>query len=135
MQIPDTPERLFESLSDDTVRELFPNFDSLLPPQRKLVQIIHTELTKGQLSDRTFMQTIGLITHLWGCFNRTACIQIERLIESHDEIDPAWINASLDYARVNQFIDSCLNLYDSAPDFTELADSDNTYHVRYTSSS
>ena len=134
MQIPDTPEQLFESLSDDTVRELFPNFDSLLPPQRKIVQIIHTELTKGQLSDQTFMQTIGLITHLWGCFNRTACIQIERLIESHDEIDPAWINASLDYARVNQFIDSCLNLYDSAPDFTELTNSDNTYHVRYTSS-
>lgn len=135
MQIPDTPEQLFESLSDDTARELFPNFDSLLPPQRKIVQIIHTELTKGQLSDRTFMQTIGLITHLWGCFNRTACIQIEHLIESHDEIDSAWINASLDYARVNQFIDSCLNLYDSAPDFTEIADSDNTYHVRYTSSS
>lgn len=135
MQIPDTPELLFESLSDGTVRELFPNYDSLLPAQRKIVQIIHTELTKGQLSDQTFMQTIGLITQLWGCFNRTACLQMERLIESHDEIDPHWIHAALDYARVNQFIDSCLNLYDSAPDLTELDDDENTYHVRYTTSS
>ena len=135
MQIPDTPEQLFESLSDDTVHEIFPNFDSLLPTQRKIVQIIHTELTKGELSDRTFMETIGLITHLWACFNRTACLQMERLIESHDEIDPEWIQASLDYARVNQFIHACLNLFDAAPDMTELDNGENTYHVRYTTPS
>lgn len=132
MKIPDTPEQLFENLSDESIREIFPNFDSLLPPQRKIVQIFHTELTKGQLCDKTFLQTMGLVTHLWGCFNRTACIQLEELIESSPDIDEQWIHASTDYARINQFIESCLNLYDAAPECLERSEGDNTYHLRYT---
>jgi hypothetical protein len=135
MEIPNTPEELFEKLSDSSIREIFPNFDKLLPTQRKIVQIFHTELTKGELSDQTFLQTITLVTHLWGCYNRTACMQIEQLIESNSEIEAAWIHASTDYARVNQFIESCVNLYDAAPDCTELNGGENTYHLRYTGSS
>lgn len=128
MQIPETPEALFEQLSDSSVRELFPKYDSLQPRHRKLVHMLYTELTKGELSDASFMDTIALITQLWRCFNRTACLQIERLIDAHDELETQWINAALDYARVAQFIDSCLNLYDSAPDLTEL-DGESTYHI------
>lgn len=131
MQIPDSPEALFERLSDSNVREMFPNFDALRPRHRKLVHLLHTELTKGELSDAAFMDSIAFITQLWRCFNRTACLQIEKLIDAHDELEPGWINAALDYARVNQFIDSCLNLYDAAPDFTKL-DGESTYHIRHT---
>lgn len=132
MQIPDTPEQLFENLSDESIREIFPNFDSLLPSQRKIVQIFHTELTKGQLCDKTFLQTIGLITYLWGGFNRIACVQLEELIESSFEIEEGWIHASTDYARINQFIESCLHLYEAAPHCLELRDGDNTYHLQHT---
>lgn len=31
MQIPDTPEELFERLSDNSVREIFANYDELKP--------------------------------------------------------------------------------------------------------
>lgn len=134
MKIPNTPEELFEHLSDESVREIFPNFDKLLPTQRKIVQIFHTELTKGELRDQTFLQTIGLVTQLWGCYNRTACLQLEQLIESNDTVEAQWIHTSLDYARVNQFIEACLNLYDAAPDCTELNGGENTYHLRYTGS-
>ncbi len=131
MQIPDSPEALFEHLSDSSVREMFSNYDALRPRHRKLVHLLHTELTKGELSDSAFMDTIAFITLLWRCFNRTACLQIEQLIDDHDELEPRWINAALDYARVNQFIDACLNLYDAAPDLTEL-DGESTYHIRRT---
>jgi len=131
VHIPDSPEALFEHLSDSSVREMFSNYDALRPRHRKLVHLLHTELTKGELSDSAFMDTIAFITLLWRCFNRTACLQIEKLIDDHDELEPRWINAALDYARVNQFIDACLNLYDAAPDLTEL-DGESTYHIRRT---
>ena len=133
MQIPDNPEALFDQLSDSSVREIFPNYDSLRPRHRKLVHLLHTELTKGELSDASFMDTIAFITVLWRCFNRTACLQMEQLIENNDELETQWINSALDYARVEQFIDSCMNLYDSAPDLTEL-DGESTYHLHRRSS-
>jgi hypothetical protein len=131
MQIPETPEALFEHLSDSNVREMFANYDSLRPRHRKLVHLFHTELTKGELSDAAFMDTIAFTTLLWRCFNRTACLQIEKLIDDHDELDTSWINAALDYTRVAQFIEACLNLYDAAPDLTEL-DGESTYHLHRT---
>jgi hypothetical protein len=129
MQIPDTPEALFEQLSDHTVHELFSNYDNLKPRHRKLVHLLHTELTKGELSDAAFMDCIGFITLLWRCFNNTAVTQAQRLLNDNDELDTAWINCALDTARVAQFIEACLNLYDSAPDLTEL-DGESTYHLR-----
>jgi len=128
MQMPDTPEALFEQLSDSYVREMFSNYDSLLPHHRKLVHLFHTELTKGKLSDASFMNSIAFITQLWRCFNRTACAQMERLLEDHDELETQWINSALDYARVAQFIEACINLYDAAPGLTELAD-ESTYRI------
>jgi hypothetical protein len=134
MQIPDTPEALFEHLSDSNVREMFSNYDALRPRHRKLVHLLHTELTKGELSDASFMDTIVFITQLWRCFNRTACLQIEQLLDDNDELETRWINAALDYARVAQFIEACLNLYDAAPDFTEL-NGESTYRIHRTSPS
>jgi hypothetical protein len=129
MQIPHTPEALFEQISDSTVRDLFANYDDLKPRHRKLVHILHTELTKGELSDATFADCLVFITTLWRCFNNTAAAHINRLIEDSDEIDSEWILTALDYARLSQFINACLHLYDAAPDPTEDED-DTTYHLR-----
>lgn len=132
MQIPDTPEALFEHLSDSHVREMFSNYDSLRPHHRKLVHLFHTELTKGKLSDASFMDSIAFITQLWRCFNRTACLQMERLLEDNDELETQWINSALDYARVAQFIEACINLYDAAPNVTDL-EHESTYRIYHTS--
>lgn len=132
MPIPNTPEALFEHLSDSSVRDMFANYDQLEPRHRKLIHLLHTELTKGELSDAAFMDCIAFITTLWRCFNNTASVQIQRYIEDSDEIEPAWIQSALEYAKVSQFIFSLLNLYDAAPDLTEL-EGESTYHIYPTS--
>lgn len=129
MQIPDTPEELFERLSDSSVREIFANYDELKPRHRKLVHIFHTELTKGGLTDAAFLDSLAFITVLWRCFNATARHNIEAIITESDDIDTAWINAAVDYGKVEQFIHSILNLYDATPDLTELEDN-TTYQLR-----
>jgi phage/plasmid-like protein (TIGR03299 family) len=129
MQIPDTPEELFERLSDSSVREIFANYDELKPRHRKLVHIFHTELTKGGLTDAAFLDSLAFITVLWRCFNATARHNIEATITESADIDTAWINAAVDYGKVEQFIHSILNLYDATPDLTELEDN-TTYQLR-----
>jgi len=128
MPVPNTPEALFEHLSNSSVRDMFANYDQLKPRHRKLIDVLHTELTKGELSDAAFMDCICFITVLWRCFNNTACIQINRLIDDNSEIDPAWIHQALEIAKVAQFVHTLLNAYDAAPDLTELAD-ESTYHL------
>ena len=132
MNIPDTPEQLFEQLGDETIRELFPNFERLSPTQRKIVQVFHTELTKGQLNDETFMETISLSMHLWGYFNRAACLQLSDLVESttnhRNEVSIELITSHFDAARVKQFIDACLNLYDAAPECILHNEGGSTYY-------
>jgi len=132
MPIPNTPEALFEHLSDSSVRDMFANYDQLKPRHRKLVHLLHTELTKGELSDAAFLDCIAFMTTLWRCFNNTASLQIERRIEDCDEIESAWIQSALEYAKVSQFILALLNLYDAAPDLAEL-ESESTYHIHPTS--
>lgn len=128
MQIPDTPEELFERLSDNSVREIFANYDDLKPRHRKLVHLFHTELTKGKLTDAAFLDSLAFITVLWRCFNATAMYHVEQLIEESDDIDTAWVQAAIDYGKVAQFIHAILNLYDATPDLTELEDT-TTYHL------
>jgi hypothetical protein len=129
MQIPDTPEELFERLSDSSVRDIFANYDDLKPRHRKLVHLFHTELTKGNLNDAAFLDSLAFITVLWRCFNATAIHQVEALIDENDDIDTTWVQAAIDYARVAQFIHGLLNLYDASPDLTELEDA-TTYRLR-----
>ena len=129
MQIPDTPEELFERLSDSSVRDIFSNYDELKPRHRKLVHLFHTELTKGNLSDAVFLDSLAFITVLWRCFNATAIHQIEKLIYDNYDIYTAWVQAAIDYGKVAQFIHSILNLYDATPDLSELEDT-TTYQMR-----
>ena len=87
MQIPDSPEALFEELADSSIRELYPRYDELEPRNQKLVRLLHTELTKGELCDRTFQQFVGFILVLWRSFNTSVLLHNAQLIDSEDEID------------------------------------------------
>ena len=115
MQLPDSPEQLFEALASETVREVFPSFDSLAPFQQKIVHILHTAMIKGELSDLALAHTIYLTTELWSICNDVACLTIAKLIESNDTLTLELIEANVDIARINQFIESCRNLHDAAP--------------------
>lgn len=130
MQIPDSPEELFEAIASETVRQAFPSFDSLAPFQQKIVHILHTAMIKGELSDLALAHTIYLTTELWSICNDAACLTITKLIESNDTLSIGLIEANADIARINQFIESCRNLHDAAPECIEAIGARNTYGCR-----
>ena len=115
MQIPDTPEALFEVLAEPSLRELYPRFDQLASRNQKLIRLLHIELTKGELSDRTFQQFVGFVLVLWRSFNNSVLVRNAHQIEVEDEIDTEWVDAATQLARMDQFLISLLNLLETLP--------------------
>lgn len=115
MQIPDTPEQLFELLAEPTLRDLFPTFDELSSPNQKLVRLLHTELAKGTLSDGTFQEFLGFVLLLWRSFNAGAMARMDHDLETHDDIDADWIPAATAFHRMDQYLTSLLALLDAMP--------------------
>jgi hypothetical protein len=115
MQIPDTPEQLFEELAEPTLRELFPTYDQLEPRNQKLIRLLHTELTKGQLTDGTFQQFVGFIILLWRSFNAGAMQRNDARLASEDDIEEDWIIAATSFHRIDQFLTSLLALLETLP--------------------
>lgn len=115
MQIPDTPEALFEALAEPSLRELYPRFDHLAPRNQKLIRLLHTELTKGELSDRTFQQFVGFVLVLWRSFNNSVLINNAFRIETEDEIDTEWVDSASHLARMDQFLISLLSQLETLP--------------------
>jgi hypothetical protein len=115
MQIPDTPEQLFEELAEPTLRELFPTYDQLVPRNQKLIRLLHTELTKGTLSDATFQQFVGFIVLLWRSFNAGAMQRNDARLDEQDDIDGDWIEAARGHHRIDQFLTSLLVLLETMP--------------------
>ena len=130
MQIPDSPEQLFEAMASETVREVFPSFDSLAPFQQKIVHILHTAMVKGELSDVALAHTIYLTTELWSLCNNAACLAMAQFINANDTLSVEIIEANADIARINQFIESCRNLHDAAPECIESIGALHTYGCR-----
>lgn len=116
MRIPDSPEQLFEHLSQGSVRDLFTNYDELTPRQRKLVSIVHTELTKGGITDSAFHDSICFLLILWRAFTQSAADRNADLIEMNEDIDSEWINHAVDYARVLEYQDGLLAHLHGIPD-------------------
>ena len=116
MQIPDSPEALFEALADSSIRELYPRYDELEPRNQKLVRLLHTELTKGELCDRTFQQFVGFILVLWRSFNTSVLLHNAQLIDSEDEIDTEWVDAATHLARMDQYLLNLLVALESLPE-------------------
>jgi hypothetical protein len=115
MQIPDSPEALFEVLADSSLRELYPRFDELEPRNQKMVRLLHTELTKGELTDHTFQQFVGFVLVLWRSFNHSVLISNALRIETEDEIDTDWVDAATHLARLDQYLIGLLATLESLP--------------------
>lgn len=128
MQIPDTPEQFFEYLADDTIRHLFQSFDHLPVHQQKLIRIIHTELTKGQLSDYNFRGMLLFILEIWRSLNTQLLSKTEHCIDESPEIDSDWIDAAIHFSRMDQYLSSVTNALSllPSPDPTAEANPRNT---------
>lgn len=126
MRIPDTPEALFEALADSSIRELYPRYDELEPRNQKLVRLLHTELTKGELSDRTFQQFVGFVLVLWRSFNQSVLISNAIRLETEDEIDTEWVDAATHLARMDQYLIQLLVALEPLPGSDEDGDRDPT---------
>ena len=115
MDIPATPEALFEALAEPSLREVFPSFDHLKPRNQKMVKLLHTELTKGELTDAAFLEFSAFIAVLWRQFNGAALASRQIQIETEDEIDTEWVDAAVHLARMDQFLNSLLGHLESMP--------------------
>jgi len=115
MDIPATPEALFEALAEPSLREVFPAYDKLKPRNQKMVKLLHTELTKGELSDATFLEFSAFIAVLWRQFNGAALNVRQQQIETEDEIDTDWVDAAVHLARMDQYLNSLLGLLETMP--------------------
>lgn len=131
--IPDTPEQLFEQLSEPTLRELFPTFDELPARNQKLVRLIHTELVKGELSDATFQAFAGFILLLWRQFNLGAMQRIDQLLDENDDIESSWIAQANALHRMDQYLRGVFAALEAMPpedDDPEDAIAGNQYLLR-----
>ena len=126
MQIPDSPEALFEALADSSIRDLYPRYDELEPRNQKLVRLLHTELTKGELCDRTFQQFVGFVLVLWRSFNTSVLLNNAQLIDSEDEIDTEWVDAATHLARMDQYLLNLLVALEPLPGLDSDDDRDPT---------
>lgn len=113
MDIPATPEALFEALAEPSLRDIFPTYDKLKPRNQKLVKLLHTELTKGELTDCALLEFVAFITVLWRQFNGAALAAREEQIET--EIDTDWVNAALHLSRMDQFLNALLKQLEAMP--------------------
>jgi len=117
--IPNTPEALFEALAETSLLKMYPRFEELLPRNQKLVRLIHTELTKGELTDNTFKDFIGFTLVIWRSFNHAALLENQECIDTEDEIDTDWVDEAAQLARVDQFLNGMLGQLETLPETVE----------------
>lgn len=104
MQIPNSPEDLFAEIAEPTLRSVYPEFGDLSPVQQKLVRLIHTEMVKGELTDLAFSQYIAFVVHIWRSLNTQFAAITAARIEDSSEVDTDWIELSVHYARLDQYL-------------------------------
>lgn len=130
MDVPESPEALFEMLSEPSLRQVFPRYDELVPRNQKLIRLLHTELTKGELTDRTFTEFVGFVTVLWRSFNQSALqAKLDQFAEA-DEIDDEWINQLNHLSRTDQFLTGLVTYLDALPGLGD-GEEDQTCDSRY----
>lgn len=115
LHIPDSPEALFEALTEPLLEELYPNFETLKPRNQKLIRLLHTELTKGELTDNTFQEFVGFVLVLWRSFNRSALLNTHQLLATEDEIDTDWVDDATQLARMDQYLTGLLAHLEALP--------------------
>lgn len=131
MTIPDTPEQLFEELGESTLRELFPAFDALPPAAQKMVRLLHTELTKGALSDVVFHQLITVTLETWRTFNRSAMQANDHRLLTEMDVDEDWILEADSLHRMDQYLVSLQAVLSTLPpEGAALTADSNRYQLR-----
>lgn len=115
MTIPDTPEQLFEELGESTLRALFPAFDALPPAAQKMIRLLHTELTKGALSDIVFHQLLQVTIDTWRAFNRTALQVNDHRLLTETDVDEDWILEADSLHRMDQYLVSLQAVLSTLP--------------------
>lgn len=132
MTIPDTPEQLFEELGEPTLRELFPAFDALPSGAQKMVKLLHTELTKGALSDTVFHQLLTVTVETWRIFNHSAMHANDTRLLTEDDIDEDWILSADSLHRMDQFLLSVQAMLKTLPsEVSALTTDSNRYELRH----
>ena len=130
MDVPESPEALFELLSEPSLRQVFPRYDELVPRNQKLIRLLHTEMTKGELTDRTFTEFVGFVAVLWRSFNSSALQHKLDQFEQVDEVDDEWLGELDHLSRTDQFLQGLINYLNSLPGLEE-SEGDQSCDGRY----
>lgn len=104
MSIPDTPEALFEQLGETSLHVMWPHFDALPVRHQKLLRLLHTELVKGQLSDKTFLDSLTFITMVWINLNASAQFLNRERIMCEPELDTDWVKAAEHFSSMETYL-------------------------------
>ena len=116
MDIPDTPEELLANLGAMPLQRLFPNISELPVRARKLLRLIHQDLSSGDLTDQAFIEMTVLILIVWKSFNQSALsANIDRM-EEEGEVDDLWIATNSHLIRMDQYLRSILAAVEQSPE-------------------
>lgn len=115
MHIPDTPEALFEALAEPSIPEVYPFFETLTTSNQKLLRLLHTELTKGKLSDEAFQQMVGFLISVWRSFNQSALRNHASFLDHEDELALDEVGQHAQLARLDQSLLTLLALLETIP--------------------
>lgn len=124
MQIPDTPEQFFEALADNSISEVFPQYDRMPVLYQKLLRTIHAELTKGELSDAMFRDMLLFVTTVWLTLNNRALEQVRRTINESEDIDTDWIASYGHFGRMDNYLAVIMSVVKELPALSPENDAD-----------
>lgn len=115
MTIPDSPEQLFEQLTETSVHALYPNYNALKPRHRKLLNLLHCEMIKGEPGVPAIYDSLLFIAVFWDRLNEDAHMICKEQILASDEVDLKWVRQLEACAEISQFIRSLLAALGSYP--------------------
>lgn len=115
MTIPDTPEQLFEQLTDSSVQALYPNYKALKPRHRKLLHLLHCEMVKGEPGIPVIHDCLLFIAIFWDRMNEDALDICRKRILLFEDPDLEWVRQLEACTEVGQYLRSLLAVLGGFP--------------------
>lgn len=112
---PSTPEELFAQLAEPSLRQVFPQFESLPLMQQRLLRILNVEIVAGRLSDATLRDLTRFLVATWRSLNRSALEHMDAAIEDAELLDDECIGASQALHRMDQHLLALQALLSTTP--------------------
>lgn len=131
MQIPDSPEELFELLSDQSVKVVFPQYDNLPLMHQKMLRILHAELTKGELSDKSLRDSLLFIVTVWRTLNQRIADHMRYMINDAEEVDTDWFDDYSHFGRMDNYLAIIYQVVEMLPALAPEDDPSSTITGRY----